>query len=75
MTATTPVRFCDTTLRDGQQAAGVAFSVDDAVDIALVLDAVGVDQIEAGVPAAGAHGRRTVAAVLELDLKAAVSAW
>jgi homocitrate synthase NifV len=75
VTATTPVRFCDTTLRDGQQAAGVAFSVDDAVDIALALDAVGVDQIEAGVPAAGAHGRRTVAAVLQLDLKATVSAW
>lgn len=75
MTATTSVSFCDTTLRDGQQAAGVAFSVDDAVDIALALDAAGVDQIEAGIPAAGAHGAQTVAAVLELNLKATVSAW
>ena len=75
MTATTSVSFCDTTLRDGQQAAGVAFSVDDAVDIALALDAAGVDQIEAGIPAAGAHGAQTVAAVLQLDLKATVSAW
>lgn len=75
MTAKASVRFCDTTLRDGQQAAGVAFSVDDAVDIALALDAIGVDQIEAGTPAAGAHGRQTVAAVLQLNLKATVSAW
>jgi len=75
MIRTPSVRFCDTTLRDGQQAAGVAFSIDDAVDIALALDAVGVDQIEAGTPAAGAHGRQTVAAVLQLDLKATVSAW
>jgi homocitrate synthase NifV len=53
----------------------VAFSVDDAVDIALALDAVGVEQIEAGTPAAGGHGRQTVAAILRLDLRATVSAW
>ena len=75
VTATASVRFCDTTLRDGQQAAGVAFSIDDAVDIALALDAAGVEQIEAGTPAAGAHGRQTVAAVLRLNLQATVSAW
>jgi homocitrate synthase NifV len=75
MTSSASVRFCDTTLRDGQQAAGVAFSVEDAVKIALALDAVGVDQIEAGTPAAGAHGRQTVTAVLQLNLKATVSAW
>jgi len=69
------VRFCDTTLRDGQQAAGVAFSVDEAVDIAVALDAVGVDQIEAGTPAAGSHGSQTVAAILQLNLRATVSAW
>jgi homocitrate synthase NifV len=75
VTATASVRFCDTTLRDGQQAAGVAFSVADAVQIALALDAIGVEQIEAGTPAAGAHGRQTVAAVLQLNLRATVSAW
>src|SRR4029078_2912514 len=75
VTATASVRFCDTTLRDGQQAAGVAFSVGDPVEIALAVDAAGVEQIEAGTPAAGAHGRHTVAAVLRLNLQATVSAW
>src|SRR4029078_6837733 len=65
VTATASVRFCDKTLRDGQQGAGVAFSVEAAGDIALALDAAGVEQIEAGTPAAGAHGRQTVAAVLQ----------
>ena len=75
VTVTTSVRFCDTTLRDGPKAAGVAFSVDDAVDIALALDVAGVDQIEVGTQASGAHGAQTMAAVLQLDLKATVSAW
>ena len=69
MTATTSVRFCDTTLRDGQRA--VAACVDDALDIALALDTIGVKHIEAGTPAAGAHGRQAVAANQQLNPKAA----
>jgi len=45
-------RICvfDTTLRDGEQAAGVCFSARDKVEIAEQLDAMGVDVIEAGFP-------------------------
>jgi homocitrate synthase NifV len=69
------VRFCDTTLRDGEQAAGVAFTADEKVAIARALDAVGVDVIEAGVPAMGVAEREALARLAGLGLSAQVSAW
>ncbi|MGC6472264.1 MAG: citramalate synthase [Parvibaculales bacterium] len=42
----------DTTLRDGQQAAGVDFSVDDKESICALLDELGLDYIEGGYPGA-----------------------
>jgi len=44
------VRIYDTTLRDGNQAVGVNFSVEDKVKIARRLSDFGVDYIEAGWP-------------------------
>ena len=42
----------DTTLRDGAQTQGVDFSVEDKRQIALALDALGIDYIEGGFPGA-----------------------
>ncbi len=42
----------DTTLRDGQQTQGVQFSAAEKVEIAEMLDALGVDYIEGGWPGA-----------------------
>jgi 2-isopropylmalate synthase len=53
----------DTTLRDGEQSAGVSFSKQDKLDIATALAAMGVDVIEAGFPAASAGEADAVAAV------------
>lgn len=44
------VRVFDSTLRDGSQAAGISFSVQDKLNIVSALDAFGVDYIEAGNP-------------------------
>ena len=44
------VRVFDSTLRDGSQAAGISFSVQDKLNIVTALDAFGVDYIEAGNP-------------------------
>jgi 2-isopropylmalate synthase len=44
------VSIFDTTLRDGEQAAGAALSVQDKLDIAKQLEKLGIDVIEAGFP-------------------------
>ncbi len=46
------VKIFDTTLRDGEQAAGVSFSADEKLRIAKILERMNVDCIEAGFAAA-----------------------
>ncbi|PZN07153.1 2-isopropylmalate synthase [Thermaerobacter sp. FW80] len=46
------VRIFDTTLRDGEQTPGVALTVEEKVEVARWLEALGVDVIEAGFPVA-----------------------
>ncbi len=53
----------DTTLRDGEQSAGVCFDVADKLEIAARLAAMRVDVIEAGFPAASPAEARAVEAV------------
>ena len=44
------IKIFDTTLRDGEQSPGASMSVEEKVEIALILEALGVDFIEAGFP-------------------------
>ena len=46
----TPIRFYDTTLRDGEQTVGVVLAPQQKVEIAHKLDELGVSRIEAGFP-------------------------
>ena len=49
-TETTPIQIFDTTLRDGEQSPGAAMSHEEKLQIAELLDEMGVDIIEAGFP-------------------------
>lgn len=49
---TTRITLYDTTLRDGQQTQGVQFSAAEKIEIAQILDELGVDYIEGGWPGA-----------------------
>jgi homocitrate synthase NifV len=65
----------DTTLRDGEQTAGVVFTNDEKVRIAQMLDELGVHEIEVGVPAMGGDEMEAIRAIIALGLKARVLTW
>jgi homocitrate synthase NifV len=65
----------DTTLRDGEQAAGVAFSEEEKVVIAKMLDRLGVHEIECGIPAMGLEEQRAVIRMVKLGLSARLITW
>ena len=65
----------DTTLRDGEQTAGVVFSNEEKIHIAQLLDAVGVHQIEVGIPAMGGDEMEAIKIIMGMGLKASILAW
>ncbi|MEM2944454.1 MAG: homoaconitate hydratase [Methanomassiliicoccales archaeon] len=64
----------DSTLRDGEQMPGVAFTRDQKVEIAALLDDAHVPEIEAGFPAVSESEKDTIKAISSMGLKAKILA-
>ena len=66
------VYIFDTTLRDGEQSPGCSMNVQEKLQVARMLDELGVDVIEAGFPAASEGDFESVKSVGELGLSATI---
>ena len=67
-----PVRFYDTTLRDGEQTVGVVLSPQQKLEIARKLDEAGISRIEAGFPRVSAEDAEAITLILKAGLKAEI---
>jgi len=66
------VSIHDATLRDGEQTPGVVMTIADKVAIAEKLDEVGVERIEAGMPAVSPQDFQAIKEISRLGLKAKI---
>ena len=66
------LKIYDVTLRDGEQTIGIAFDKEEKLQIAKMLDALGVDRIEAGMPVVSKEDKEAVELILKADLRAEI---
>ena len=64
--------FYDTTLRDGEQAVGVVFEPEQKLEIAKIVDGLGVGRIEAGFPRVSEDDREAIRAIAQAGLNAEI---
>lgn len=66
------VGFYDTTLRDGEQAVGVVFDPEQKLEIAKLIDGLGVGRIEAGFPRVSDEDKEAIRAISKAGLSAEI---
>jgi isopropylmalate/homocitrate/citramalate synthase len=64
------VMICDVTMRDGEQTPGVAFSLEEKIELARELDRMGVPQIQVGLPGRSKAARLEAKRICEVKLGA-----
>lgn len=69
------VWLCDTTLRDGEQTPGVAFSYAEKAKIATQLSNAGIDELEVGVPSVGPDEFDSIKRLVDLRLPTRMTTW
>src|SRR5260370_32226876 len=67
-----PIKFYDTTLRDGEQSVGVVLTPPQKLEIAHALDALGVGRIEAGFPRVSSDDAEAFSALAKAGLEAEI---
>lgn len=69
------LKIVDTTLRDGEQCSGVNFLPEDKVRLALLLDEIGVYEIEVGIYDRKTEGREYLSEIMSRKKNAKISLW
>ncbi|HKO04980.1 MAG TPA: hypothetical protein VJW51_09540 [Candidatus Acidoferrales bacterium] len=67
-----PVRFYDTTLRDGEQTVGVVLTPQQKLELARALDDLGISRIEAGFPRVSPDDAEAFAMIVRAGLRAEI---
>jgi methanogen homocitrate synthase len=66
------VEICDVTLRDGEQTPGVSFTCEEKMEIAGMLNEIGIEIIEAGFPVVSENEKKCIRSIAEMGLEARI---